>query len=107
MDQFLAVDIRVGTIVRAEIFVEARKPSYKLVVDFGPEIGMKRSSAQITQLYDVDSLVGVRVLAVVNFEPKRIAGFLSEVLCLGVDDHDGNVVLLKPDRVVPNGRRVY
>ena len=105
---FDAVDIRVGTIVAAEPFFEARKPAYRLSVDFGPELGMRRSSAQITARYERDELVGKRVLAVVNFPPKRIAGFTSEVLVLGVNDPNGNVVLVQPEfEDVRNGVRLY
>lgn len=103
---FRSLDIRAGTIVSAEFFAEARRPAYKLRIDFG-ELGVKQSSAQITELYDAGELAGRQVLAVVNFEPKRIAGFKSECLVLGVDDAEGNVVLLATERPVPNGSRVY
>jgi tRNA-binding protein len=107
LDAFAAVDIRTGTIVAAEPFPEARKPAYKLTIDFGPDVGVKRSSAQITVRYDTAALVGKQVLAVVNFPPRRIAGFSSEVLVLGVPDADGAVVLVAPDERVANGVGLY
>jgi tRNA-binding protein len=105
-EDFLKVDVRVGVITDVEDFPRARNPSYKLTVDFGPEIGVKRSSAQVTT-YTHDELRGMRVIAVVNFEPRNIAGFMSEVLVLGVPDEDGQVVLLNPSRDVPVGGRLY
>lgn len=104
---FKAVDIRVGRIVRARSFPEARKPAYRLWIDFGPELGEKQSSAQITEHYEPDGLVGRQVLAVVNFPPLRIGPFRSDVLVLGVPDAEGAVVLLVPDTDVPSGGRVH
>lgn len=106
-DDFLKVEIRVGEIVRAEPFPEARKPAFKLWLDFGPEIGTKKSSAQITRHYAVEELPGRKVLAVVNFPPRQIGPVRSEVLVLGVPDEDGEVVLLIPDKDVPLGGRMY
>ena len=106
-DDFMKVDIRVGRILRAEPFPEARKPAIKLFLDFGSEIGERKSSAQITAHYDVETLPGRKVLAVVNFAPRQIGKFMSEVLVLGVPDADGEVVLLKPDKDVPVGARMY
>jgi tRNA-binding protein len=106
-DDFLKVDIRVGTIVEAGLFPEARKPAYKLVIDFGPEIGRKKCSAQITRNYALDSLVGRQVVAVVNFPPRQIGPFMSEVLTLGLPDENGEVMLLAPTAHVPDGGRMY
>lgn len=106
-DDFLKVDVRVGRIVEAEVFPEARKPAYKMRIDFGPEIGIKKTSAQITKHYSLDTLVGRLVMAVVNFPPRQIGPVMSEVLTLGVPDEDGDVVLLSPDKDVPIGVRLY
>ncbi len=106
-DDFLAVDIRVGTIVAADPFPEARRPAYKLRVDFGPDIGVRKTSAQITVNYQLDDLVGRQVAAVVNFPPKQIGKFMSEVLVVGFPDADGEVTLVGIDKPVPNGGRLY
>jgi tRNA-binding protein len=106
-DEFLKIDIRVGTIVSAEPFPEARKPAYKLMIDFGPVIGRKKSSAQITTRYALNELVGKQVAAVVNFRPRQIGPFMSEVLTLGFPDADGEVVLIAPSLSVPNGGRLF
>lgn len=106
-DDFQRVDIRVGRIVRAEPFLEARKPAIKLWVDFGPEIGEKRSSAQLTRHYTPDALIGRLVMGVVNFPPRQIGKVMSEVLVLGAPDTDGEVVLLAPDQDVPLGGRMF
>jgi len=104
---FLAVDIRVGTVIRAEPYPEARKPAYKLWVDFGAEIGERKTSAQITKHYALGDLLGRQVMAVINFPPKQIGKFMSEILVLGVPDDDGEVVLLQPAAGVPNGGRLF
>lgn len=106
-DDFQAVDVRVGTITRTEPYPEARKPAIKLWVDFGPEIGEKRSSAQITVHYVPEELIGKQVLAVVNFPPRQIGKFMSEVLVLGPPDARGEVVLIGPDHPVPNGGKMF
>jgi tRNA-binding protein len=104
---FEKVEIRVGRITRAELFTEARKPAYRLQIDFGPEVGTRTSSAQLTRHYRVEDLPGRLVLAVVNFPPRRIGPFVSEVLTLGVPDERGDVVLLVPDKDVPVGGRMF
>lgn len=106
-DDFLKVDIRVGTIVSAAPFPEARKPAYKLVIDFGPVIGTRKSAAQITEHYAIDELPGTQVAAVVNFPPRQIGKFMSEVLTLGFPDAAGKVVLMRPNTAVPNGGRLF
>lgn len=104
---FERLDIRVGTVTDAQPFPEARKPAIKLWIDFGPEIGMKRSSAQLTVHYAPDRLIGRQVCAVVNFPPRQIGPFISEVLTLGLPDQDGAVVLIRPDHPIPNGGRLF
>lgn len=103
---FLKIDIRAGTILRAETFPEARKPAYKLFIDFGPEIGEKKTSAQITHHYTPEGLVGRKIAAVANFAPKQIGSFMSEVLVLGFPDAQGHIVLVFPDQDVPDGARL-
>ena len=105
-DDFLKVDIRVGTVTRAEPFPEAKKPAIKLWVDYGPEIGVKKSSAQITAHYTPEALVGRQVMGVVNFPPRQIGPFMSEALVLGLHDAEGRVVLIGPDRDIPNGEKM-
>lgn len=106
-DQFLAVDIRIGTVLAAEPLAGARKPALKLEIDFGPVLGRRRSSAQLTENYEPADLVGRQVAAVVNFPPRQIGKFMSEVLTLGFADERGAVVLFRPDRPVPNGSRLF
>ena len=107
MDDFLKVEVHAGTITAAEPFPEARKPAFKLTIDFGPEMGTRRSSAQITALYAAEELVGRQVIAVTNFAPRQIGPFMSEVLVLGLSDADGRISLLAPDHAVPNGSRMH
>ena len=106
-EDFEKVEVRVGRVVEAEAFPEAHKPAIKLAVNFGPKLGIKKTSAQLTAHYSPETLLGRQVLAVVNFPPKRIAGFKSEVLVLGVPDEEGTVVLLAPDREVPLGGKMF
>jgi tRNA-binding protein len=106
-EEFENVDIRVGTVIGVEPFPEARKPAFKLRIDFGPEIGVKRSSAQITKHYTIETLLGRQVAAVVNFPPRQIGPFMSEVLTLGFPDPQGGVVLIGPDQDVPNGGKLF
>jgi tRNA-binding protein len=106
-DDFLKVDIRLGTIVSALPFPQARKPAYRLTIDFGPDIGLKKSSAQITKHYQAEALVGRQVAAVVNFPPRQIGPFMSEVLTLGFPDERGEVVLIGPSLPAPNGGRLF
>ena len=106
-EDFLKVDIRVGTIVDAQVFEKAKKPAYKLWIDFGDEIGTKKTSAQITQNYTPENLKGTRVCAVVNFPPKQIADFMSECLTLGIEDDNGNISLIRPEHSCPNGHRLH
>lgn len=106
-DDFLKIDVRVGTVVEAAPFPEARKPAIRLLIDFGGDIGLKKSSAQITANHHPDQLVGRQVLAVVNFPPRQIGPMMSEVLTLGVPDADGQVMLIGPDKPVPNGGALY
>jgi tRNA-binding protein len=106
IDDFGALDLRVGTVLEASPFPQARKPALRLLIDFGSEVGQLHSSAQLTRRYTPDALVGRRVVAVVNFPPRRIAGFMSQVLVLGAIPTEGDVVLLMPDQPVPNGSRI-
>lgn len=107
LEAFDVLDVRAGTIVTASLLPKARKPAYRLTIDFGPEIGTKQSSAQITVHYTPEQLVGTQVVGVVNFPPKRIADFTSEVLVLGLPDENGAVILIRPDKPIPNGAKMY
>ena len=106
-DEFLKIDIRVGRVIEAAPFPEARKPALKLVIDFGAEIGLKKSSAQITEYYNEAFLIGRQVMAVVNFPPRQIGPFMSEVLTLGLSDEEGHIILIGPDSEVPDGQRLH
>jgi tRNA-binding protein len=106
-EDLLKIDIRVGTIIDAKLFPEARNPAYQLFVDFGDDIGIKKTSAQITDNYQIDSLVGKQILGVINFPPKQIGPFMSEFLTLGLSDGNGGIILVHPEKQVPNGGRLH
>ncbi len=106
-DDFLKVDVRVGTVVRAEPYPEARRPAIKMWIDFGPDIGERKTSAQVTVHYTPETLIGTQVMGVVNFPPRQIGPFMSEVLVLGVPDEDGAIVLMRPTQPTPNGGRLH
>lgn len=107
IEDFLTLDVRVGTVTDVQSFPEARKPAYKVFVDFGPELGVKKTSAQITQNHSPETLIGQQVAAVVNFPPRQIGTFMSEILILGFPDENGHVTLVHPAKAVPNGGRLY
>ena len=106
-EDFMKVDIRVGRIIKVEDFPTAKKPAHKLFIDFGSQIGIKKTSAQITNLYSKENLIGIQVLAVVNFPPKQVGSFMSEVLVLGLSDESNAIVLVGPDQEVPNGQKLH
>jgi tRNA-binding protein len=107
LEEFNKIDFRTGTVIRAEPFPEAKKPAYKLWIDLGPDLGVKKSSAQITDLYTIDSVIGKQVVCVVNFKPRQIATFISEVLVTGFPDENNKVVLTTVDKVVSNGSKLF